>query len=84
MHNSKLVVADGQLQTITNPTPIYYVVFVVEAVVALCGYFDLIKTNYILPTLEHFNGGPPSEIDYGCKEDNFVMNICDNWLPSGH
>ena len=30
------------------------------------------------------NGGPPDEIDYGCKEDNFVLNICENWLSSGH
>ena len=80
MHNSNLVVADGQPQTITNPTPIY----AVDAVVALCGYVDSRKTNYILPTLEHFNGGPPDESDYGCKEENFVMNICENWLPSGH
>ena len=26
----------------------------------------------------------PDEIDYDCKEDNFVMDICENWLSSGH
>ena len=30
------------------------------------------------------NGGPLNEIDYGCKEDNFVKNICENWLSSGY
>ena len=29
------------------------------------------------------NGGPSDEINYDCKEDNFV-NIYENWLSSTH
>ena len=47
-----MVVAEGQPQTAASNTPVYDVVFVVEAAAALCGYFDSVKTNYILPALE--------------------------------
>ena len=49
---SIMVVAEGQPQTAASNTPVYDVVFVVEAAAALCGYFDSVKTNYILPALE--------------------------------
>ncbi len=37
---------------IANESTVYDVVFVVEGTASLGGYFDAIKTNYILPTLE--------------------------------
>ncbi|XP_013382575.1 mediator of RNA polymerase II transcription subunit 25 isoform X3 [Lingula anatina] len=45
--------------------PVSDVVLVVEATANLGAYFDDLLKSYVLPTLEHFDGGPPSEIDYG-------------------
>ncbi|KAJ2941411.1 hypothetical protein O0L34_g3619 [Tuta absoluta] len=47
-----------------NPpeTPIQAeVIFVVEATAANGAYINELKTNYIVPTLEYFNGGPWEE-----------------------
>ncbi|XP_059150868.1 mediator of RNA polymerase II transcription subunit 25-like isoform X6 [Physella acuta] len=53
-----------------NPTqqdedPVYDVVIVVEKTANLVPYLEELKTAYIIPALEHFNGGPPSPIDTG-------------------
>ncbi len=45
----KMVSEQGGVSTSQT---VYDVVFVVEATAALGGYFDSIKTAYILPTLE--------------------------------
>jgi len=52
--------------TETSTYNVYDVVFIVEGTASLGGYFDSLKSSYLTPTLEHFNGGPPEEIDYGC------------------
>ncbi|CAG5119269.1 unnamed protein product, partial [Candidula unifasciata] len=44
---------------------VYDVVIVVENTANLVPYLDELKTSYLLPTLEYFNGGPPSPIDTG-------------------
>ncbi|TRY87786.1 hypothetical protein DNTS_015694 [Danionella cerebrum] len=41
------------------------VVFVIEGTANLGPYFDSLRENYILPTIEYFNGGPPAETDFG-------------------
>ena len=45
---------------------VYDVVFVVEGTASLGGYFESLKSSYIDPMLEFFNGGPADEVDYGC------------------
>ncbi|CAG2165639.1 unnamed protein product [Oppiella nova] len=45
--------------------PVADVVFLVEATANLSPYVESLKTNYIIPTLEYFSGGPPDERDYG-------------------
>jgi len=48
--------------------PIVDVVLVIEdTALGSTGMADL-KTHYILPTLEHFNGGPPSELEFASLE----------------
>uniref|UniRef100_A0A0L8I2P1 Mediator of RNA polymerase II transcription subunit 25 von Willebrand factor type A domain-containing protein n=1 Tax=Octopus bimaculoides TaxID=37653 RepID=A0A0L8I2P1_OCTBM len=42
------------------------VVFVIESTANLAAHKDILKTSYIQPTLEYFNGGPPDPTDYGC------------------
>ncbi|WAR01131.1 MED25-like protein [Mya arenaria] len=51
------------------------VVFVVEGTANLGAYIDDLKTNYILPTLEKFNGGPPDPIDYGHDYSCTLYNL---------
>jgi mediator of RNA polymerase II transcription subunit 25 len=46
--------------------PVYNVVFIIEGSANVGAYFDNLKSSYIQPTLEYFNGGPPEEVDYGC------------------
>ncbi|XP_059411899.1 mediator of RNA polymerase II transcription subunit 25-like isoform X5 [Carassius carassius] len=41
------------------------VVFVIEGTANLGPYFESLRNNYILPTIEYFNGGPPAETDFG-------------------
>uniref|UniRef100_A0A673NIL1 Mediator of RNA polymerase II transcription subunit 25 n=1 Tax=Sinocyclocheilus rhinocerous TaxID=307959 RepID=A0A673NIL1_9TELE len=41
------------------------VVFVIEGTANLGPYFESLRKNYILPTIEYFNGGPPAETDFG-------------------
>uniref|UniRef100_A0A8C1YUR8 Mediator of RNA polymerase II transcription subunit 25 n=1 Tax=Cyprinus carpio TaxID=7962 RepID=A0A8C1YUR8_CYPCA len=41
------------------------VVFVIEGTANLGPYFESLRENYILPTIEYFNGGPPAETDFG-------------------
>ncbi|XP_073683017.1 mediator of RNA polymerase II transcription subunit 25 isoform X4 [Garra rufa] len=41
------------------------VVFVIEGTANLGPYFESLQKNYILPTIEYFNGGPPAETDFG-------------------
>ena len=51
------------LNSVPEP-PIVDVVLLIEDT-ALGGFnFAEIKTNYIIPTLEHFNGGPASDLDF--------------------
>ncbi|XP_015915623.1 mediator of RNA polymerase II transcription subunit 25 [Parasteatoda tepidariorum] len=42
------------------------VVVVLEGTANLSPYFESLKTNYIIPTLEYFNGGPADDRDCGC------------------
>ena len=52
----------------TPPAPATYdVVIVVESSANVGAYFDTLKASYILPAIEHFNGGPPEAVDYGCN-----------------
>ncbi|XP_053384531.1 mediator of RNA polymerase II transcription subunit 25-like isoform X2 [Mercenaria mercenaria] len=51
------------------------VVFVVEGTANLGAYIEDLKTNYILPTLEKFNGGPPDPIDYGDDYSCTLYNL---------
>ncbi|XP_035674488.1 mediator of RNA polymerase II transcription subunit 25-like [Branchiostoma floridae] len=41
------------------------VVFVIEGTANLGAYFNNLKTSYIIPTVEYFNGGPVAETDFG-------------------
>uniref|UniRef100_A0A671LAM7 Mediator of RNA polymerase II transcription subunit 25 n=1 Tax=Sinocyclocheilus anshuiensis TaxID=1608454 RepID=A0A671LAM7_9TELE len=41
------------------------VVFVIEGTANLGPYFESLRKNYLLPTIEYFNGGPPAETDFG-------------------
>ncbi|ELU05747.1 hypothetical protein CAPTEDRAFT_200045 [Capitella teleta] len=63
-------VIDFSMVVIENnaPTPTTYdVVFVVESSANVGAYFETLKSSYILPAIEHFNGGPPEAVDYGCN-----------------
>ena len=46
--------------TLTDFPPIHDVVLVMEDTAAAGPFIRELKHNYILPTLEHFNGGPLS------------------------
>ncbi|KAM4825478.1 mediator of RNA polymerase II transcription subunit 25 isoform 6-T6 [Thomomys bottae] len=41
------------------------VVFVIEGTANLGPYFEELRTHYLLPAIEYFNGGPPAETDFG-------------------
>ena len=49
---------------LTSDPPIVDVVLLIED--TALGSYNLpeIKSNYIIPTLEHFNGGPASDLDF--------------------
>ena len=49
----------------TTKSDVADVVFAIEATCNTGAYMSDIKNNYILPTLEHFNGGPISDLDCG-------------------
>lgn len=51
------------------------VVLVVEGTANLGAYIEDLKQNYILPTLKHFNGGPPDPIDYGHDYSCTLYNL---------
>ncbi|XP_064604041.1 mediator of RNA polymerase II transcription subunit 25-like isoform X2 [Liolophura sinensis] len=51
------------------------VVLVVEATANLGAYLDILKPQYIVPTLEYFNGGPPDPTDYGQDNSCTLYNI---------
>ncbi|CAG2173436.1 unnamed protein product [Oppiella nova] len=53
--------------------PVADVVFLVEATANLSPYVESLKTNYIIPTLEYFSGGPPDERDYGFDNNVFTL-----------
>ncbi|CAC5362711.1 MED25 [Mytilus coruscus] len=61
------------------------VVFVVEGTANLGGYIDVLKENYIIPTLEVFNGGPADPTDYGrdysCTLYNMVTFYSADIMP---
>ncbi|KAG8178436.1 hypothetical protein JTE90_016108 [Oedothorax gibbosus] len=42
------------------------VVFVIEGTANISPYVESLKSNYIIPTLEYFNGSPIDDIDCGC------------------
>ncbi|KAK7487832.1 hypothetical protein BaRGS_00020879 [Batillaria attramentaria] len=58
-----------------EPSPVYDVVFVVEKTANLVPYFDVLMKSYILPTLEHFNNGPPDPTDYGIDYSCTLYNV---------
>ncbi|CAG0886248.1 unnamed protein product [Cyprideis torosa] len=51
------------------------VVFVIEATSNTGAYITDIKTSYIVPTLEHFNGGPLPDLDCGSLLTSTLYNI---------
>ncbi|GIY35027.1 hypothetical protein CEXT_2151 [Caerostris extrusa] len=48
------------------------VVFVIEGTANMSPYIESLKSNYILPTLEYFNGSPPDDRDCG-SDTNCTM-----------
>jgi mediator of RNA polymerase II transcription subunit 25 len=59
---------------VINETPVADVVLLIEATANLSPYVESLKTNYIIPTLEYFSGGPPDERDYGF-DNNFNCSL---------
>lgn len=51
------------------------VVFVVEGTANLSPYVESMKANYIQPTLEYFNGGPPDDRDCGCDYNSTMYAL---------
>ncbi|KAL5007216.1 hypothetical protein ScPMuIL_016022 [Solemya velum] len=51
------------------------VVFVLEATASVGAYMDILKSAYILPTLEQFNRGPPDSRDYGHDYSCTLYNL---------
>ncbi|GIX96889.1 mediator of RNA polymerase II transcription subunit 25 [Caerostris darwini] len=65
LHSSKMVVSD-QSNWMAD------VVFVIEGTANMSPYIESLKSNYILPTLEYFNGSPPDDRDCG-SDTNCTM-----------
>ncbi|XP_061182873.1 mediator of RNA polymerase II transcription subunit 25-like [Saccostrea echinata] len=61
------------------------VVLVVEATANLSAYIDVLKKQYIVPSLEVFNGGPPDPTDighdYSCSLYNLVTFYSADVIP---
>ncbi|KAL3841340.1 hypothetical protein ACJMK2_019499 [Sinanodonta woodiana] len=68
-----------------NMNSLFDVVFVVEATANMGAYIDELKSAYIIPALEHFNGGPPDPTDYGndysCTLYNMVTFFANDIAP---
>jgi len=54
---------------------VYDVVFVVEGTANVGAYFDNLKSLYVVPTIEYFNGGQCEEIDYGCTANCTLYSL---------
>lgn len=51
------------------------VVFVIEGTANLSPYVESLKANYIIPTLEYFNGAPADDRDCGCDYNSTMYAL---------
>lgn len=51
------------------------VVVVIEGTANISPYIESLKNNYIVPTLEHFNGGPSDDRDCGCDYNSTLYTL---------
>lgn len=51
------------------------VVFVIEGTANISPYVDTLKRNYIIPTLEYFNGAPIDDRDFGCDANSTMYAL---------